>query len=363
MIKGDSGRFYAEDRQSFSALDYIPGDFQAFLEQAKYDFAKKFGSKAESPPSSLEGFELIRTIGTGTFSQVVLVLEKNMNTYHALKIMQKEKIVDMKAVSYIVNEKRVLDAINFPFCVYLTHAFQDNCNLYLGMPFINGGELYTHFRKQERFTEKVACFYVAQLVLALEYLHHMGLVYRDLKPENILLDSLGFIKLTDFGFCKLIQGRTYTFCGTPDYIAPEIIVNKGYGQGVDWWALGVLTYELNAGFPPFQADNPMKLYEDIVSMKYTIPPIFSNELKSLITCLIEKDITRRYGTLKNGAEDVKAHPWFRNVQWSSILQKSEEPPFSPNTKGRGDSTNYDTYEEREIEICNYDPYGRYFENF
>lgn len=352
-------------RNSLYTKHCLIDDFSEYLRASKAYFDKWFGSDVLSSSSSLEKFEVIRTIGTGTFGHVVLAnfKEGNVEKYLALKIMPKELIVNMKAVNYILNEKRVLESINFPFCVFLVHSFHDSTYVYLSMPFCNGGELSLHLKKLDRFNERTSSFYAAQIVLCIEYLHYLQLAYRDLKPENILLDNRGYIRLTDFGFCKRITGRAYTFCGTPEYIAPEIITNQGYGQSVDWWSLGVLIFEMNAGYPPFRSNDPWGLFADITSVKYTVPSHFSKELTSLITCLLEKDISKRFGALKNGVDDIKLHSWFRKTDWTKILNKEEDAPIMPLVNGPGDSSYFEEYENSVLMKKDKDSYELIFERF
>lgn len=187
-----------------------------------------------------------------------------MNKFYALKILEKRNVIKTKQVEHTLNEKKILNTTSFPFLTSLVYSFKDNANLYIVLEFIAGGEMFTHLVKLKRFSENLARFYCAQVVLAVEYLHSLDILHRDLKPENTLIAQDGYIKISDFGFAKQVPKRTFTLCGTPEYLAPEIIQSKSYGKPVDWWAVGILTYEMTTGNPPFQSDQPVKIYEKIM---------------------------------------------------------------------------------------------------
>lgn len=339
-----------------------PENVKAFLAQAKEDFTEKWDKPAQNT-SSLDDFDRIKTLGTGSFGRVMLVQHKANKDYYAMKILDKQKIVKLKQVEHTLNEKKVLQSISFPFVVNQSFTFKDNSNLYMVLEFVTGGEMFSHLRRIGRFRETDSRFYASQVVLAFEYLHYLDLVYRDLKPENILIDHLGYLKVTDFGFAKRVKGRTWTLCGTPEYLAPEIILSKGYNKAVDWWALGVLVYEMAAGYPPFFADQPIQIYEKIVSGKVRFPSHFSSDLKDLLRNLLQVDLTKRYGNLKNGVNDIKNHKWFSTTDWIAIYQRKVDAPFIPKCKGPGDPSNFDDYDEEPLRISSTEKCAKEFADF
>nr|CAH7748688.1 unnamed protein product [Callosobruchus chinensis] len=290
------------------------------LEKLRKEFYIRWEKKNTSSSQGLDEFYRLKTLGTGSFGRVLLVRHKDEN-YYAMKCIEKVRIIKLKQVEHTLYEKRILEAIRFPFIISLEFSFKDNSYLYFVMPFINGGEMFTHLRRMRKFNEVLARFYASQVLLALEFLHFCDILYRDLKPENILIDSKGYVKIADLGFCKIVKGRTWTLCGTPEYIAPEIILSKGYGKAVDYWSFGVLLFEMSAGYPPFTSSDPMKVYERIISCKYKCPGSFSSELQDIIKNLLQLDLSRRYGNLRSGVQDIKNHRWFRDVEWLALYNR------------------------------------------
>lgn len=337
-------------------------DWNDFLEKAKVYFEQQW-SKREENKVNISDFEPVQTIGTGSFGRVYLARAKNTDNYYAIKVLEKHQILKMKQLEHTLNEKRILQSTDFPFIIHMDYFLKDNVYLYFVMPYIAGGEMFSHLRKSGKFSESTSVFYASQVLLALEFLHSLDIAYRDLKPENIILDKWGYLKLTDLGFCKIVKGRTYTLCGTPEYLAPEIILSKGYGLGVDWWSMGVLIYEMCAGYPPFYSNEPMKIYEQIVIGKFRMIPAFSNELKDILRNLLQSDVSKRFGNLKNGVGDIKDHRWFRHIVWLEILNKKTTAPYIPNVKGRGDASNFETYDEETLRTASKNRFSEEFRDF
>ena len=226
----------------------------------------------------------------------------------------------------------------------LLYAFQTNGKLYLILQYLGGGELFTYLDREGMFLEETARFYVCELVIALEHLHGLGIIYRDLKPENIMLDTTGHVVLTDFGLCKeSVHGnRTHTFCGTIEYMAPEILNREGHGVEVDWWSLGALLYDMVTGAPPFVGANRKKTMERIMKGQLRFPPFLTAEVKDLLRKLLCRNIQKRYGSAeKNGATGVKAHSWFFKVKWEAVKRRECEPPWVPEVGDELDTQNFD----------------------
>jgi len=219
---------------------------------------------------------------------------------------------------------------------------QESRYLYLVMEFVRGGELFTYLRGKQFFPLRQAQFYAAQIFSVFAYLHSNDIIYRfsfgfnkiyrDLKPENVMIADNGYLKLTDFGFAKVCTHRTYTLCGTPEYLAPEIILNKGHGKPVDWWTFGVFTYELLVGIDPFTDDDPANIYRNILSGKVTFPSDFDMDAKSLIKRLLQEDLTKRLGNLKGGTDDIKNHKFFKDINWDDLHAKKIKAMYIPPLK-------------------------------
>ena len=293
----------------------------------------------------IDDFEIFSTLGTGTFGRVRLVKLRGIHNSQpfALKMLKKSVIIKLKQLEHIRSEKAILERVRHPFIINLINTFQDQSYVYMLLEYVCGGELFSRLRREGRFANDVALFYTCEILLVFEYLHGFNIAYRDLKPENILIDQKGHVKITDFGFAKVITEYTYTLCGTPEYLAPEIIQGSGHEKSVDWWALGILIYEMIAGFPPFYDENPMAIYQKILSGRIEFSRVFGHRVKNLVKKLLQADVSKRLGCWGKGAEEVKKHKWFQGVEWSKVLNKEIPSPWCPEVSSYDDTHLFDKY--------------------
>ncbi|KAN0075357.1 Protein kinase-like domain containing protein [Tylopilus felleus] len=292
----------------------------------------------------LTDFEVRGTLGTGTFGRVLLVRLKSATpgsqNIFAMKVLRKVEIVRLRQVEHVNAERYILSRVRHPFVVDLCATFQDSLNIYMLMSYVPGGELFTHLRRAQRFTPDVTRFYLANIILALKYLHSFNIIYRDLKPENLLLDSRGYLHLTDFGFAKIVDDRTWTLCGTPEYLAPEIIQSEGHGKAADWWACGILCYEMLVGYPPFFHETAYGIYEKILRGVIHWPHTMDRLSKELIKAFLHPDRTKRLGNMIGGPQDVLDHPWFRGVDWDALERCEIKAPIIPHTTSLDDTRHF-----------------------
>jgi len=296
---------------------------------------------------TIKDFDLLNVVGKGSFGKVMQVRKKDSGKIYAMKVLSKKTILDRGELEHTRAEKNILQKLVHPFLVNLLYAFQTEDKLYFIMDYINGGELFFHLQKEEKFSDERVRFYCAEIICGLEYLHNCGVLYRDLKPENILLTDDGHICMTDFGISKegLISNddRTATFCGTPEYLAPEILQGKSYGKAVDWWSFGTLMYEMLTGLPPFYSQDVQDMYNKIMNDKLVFAPQVSPEARSILTSLLERNPEKRLQDPKA----IKTHPYFKGIDWGKIVRKEIDPPFIPEVKDKLDVSQVDSEFLRE----------------
>lgn len=287
-------------------------------------------------------FELMKVLGRGAFGKVMQVRKKDDGQVYAMKILKKAAILARNQVEHTKAERKILQALQHPFLMTLRFAFQSKEKLYLVLDYFQGGELFYHLKTKRRFREDVARLYVAEIAMAFGHLHSKDVIYRDLKPENILLDDGGHVCLTDFGLAKEMpqDTKTDTFCGTPEYLAPEIIQGSGHDKAVDWWSLGILLYELTVGIPPFYSPNVNDMYNKIQHGNLRFPPFLSDPCKALIIALLAREPAERLGS-KDDFNDLKPHPFFAELDWDEVYAKKVDAPFKPKVKGIEDTSNFD----------------------
>lgn len=279
---------------------------------------------------SMENFRIISVIGRGVYGKVMLVEDaKNPSKKYAIKSIRKSKLVESDKVHTVLTERNVLAKCQHPFIVSLYFAFQTPSKFYFGLEYSPGGEIFFHMQKRGILPLKEVTYYIAEISLAFDFLHKYHIIYRDLKPENVLLDSEGFIKLTDFGLSKDLSSidKTSTFCGTTEYLAPELVNHQNYDYAIDWWTLGIFTFELLFGYTPFANPNRIKMFQNIVLKKPVFPHNADPGAISLISQLLEKDPKKR-PTLK----EIKENVFFKDVNFDDVLAKKIKPPFVPDIK-------------------------------
>lgn len=325
--------------QARVAGERVSGYLLISWEYTPYDSKKLYGP---------DDFEVLRLLGKGTFGVVYQVRNKDNGRIYAMKILSKKMIVKKKEIAHTIGERNILvrtSAAASPFIVGLKFSFQTLTDLYLVTDYMSGGELFWHLQREGRFNEDRAKFYIAELILSLEHLHDNDIVYRDLKPENILLDANGHIALCDFGLSKANlnnDGTTNTFCGTTEYLAPEVLLDEsGYTKMVDFWSLGVLIFEMCCGWSPFYAENTQVMYKNIAYGKVKFPKdVMSPEGRAFVKALLNRNPKLRLGAT-NDARELKAHPFFHDIDWALLKSKNIPPPFKPHIASETDTSNFD----------------------
>mmetsp|Transcript_30308 Transcript_30308/g.46273 ORF Transcript_30308/g.46273 Transcript_30308/m.46273 type:complete len:590 (-) Transcript_30308:785-2554(-) len=325
------------------------GGLSNAMEQAKGQLVQGLGDSfnATAPVSAprLDSFKMIRVIGKGSFGKVFLVKEIKTGEMYALKVLRKDNIIKRNQVEHTKTERSVLGYVKHPFIVGMNMAFQSKDKLYFVLDYCAGGELFFHLGKLGKFPEPRARFYSAEIILAIRYVHSLGIIYRDLKPENVLLDARGHVRLTDFGLSKEgisnSSSGANSFCGTPEYLAPEILNRQGHGRAVDWWSLGALLYEMLTGLPPFYCQDREKLFEKIRKGNLHYPASLSQAGKGLLQGLLTRDPTQRLGSGPNDAGDIQSHSFFAEINWDKLSRGEISPPWEPQIKGSLDTSQFD----------------------
>ncbi|XP_038641119.1 cGMP-dependent protein kinase 1-like isoform X5 [Scyliorhinus canicula] len=338
VIDRDSLRQVTGSLEDVSSREYESAEMQAQFEAEAAFFA------------SLErtDFSVHQTLGVGGFGRVELVQLKNEEgRSFAMKILKKHHIVEMRQQEHIRSEKQIMQETHCDFIVRLYRTFRDHKYLYMLMEACLGGELWTILRDRGSFDDSTTRFYTACVLEAFAYLHSKGVIYRDLKPENIILNYRGYAKLVDFGFAKKIGfgKKTWTFCGTPEYVAPEIILNKGHDSSADYWSLGILMYELLSGSPPFSGSDPMQTYNFILRGidMVEFPKKITKNAGTLIKKLCRDNPSERLGNQKNGVKDIQKHKWFEGFNFEGLKKGTLTAPIVPNVTGPLDTSNFDTF--------------------
>lgn len=346
------------DNEELDVITALPADFHSgarigMNSNPNYNpnantHPKTCGEEVKKP--GLEDFEMVRVLGKGSFGKVILCRKKDTRKLYAIKVLKKRHILKKKQVRHARTERSVLEYLDHPFIVKLHYAFQTGEKLHFVIDYLPGGELFFHLGKHGKFSERLGRFYSAEIALALGHLHAQQVVYRDLKPENILLDSDGHIKLADFGLSKeSIQSSTEgsnSFCGTPEYLAPEVLNRAGHGTAVDWWSLGALLYEMLTGLPPWYSQDKRKLFASIQRSELRFPAYVSPGAQEILRAFLERDASIRLGSNED-VEEVKAHPFFQSIDWDALYHKQIRSPFIPTiepnseTSNNPDTTNFD----------------------
>lgn len=321
----------------------------------------------------IKNYKLIHLLGEGAHGKVFLCEKISSNShnssskkkkFYAIKILDKKHIIDKNELEHTKAEKIIMKHIHHPFIISLKYSFVTQKSICFVMEFMKGGELFQHLRRVKRFSEKQTKFIAGCIILALGHLHNYDYIYRDLKPENVLFTESGYAKLTDFGLAKNLKNESLatTFCGTPEYMSPEVILNRGCNRTVDWWALGTLLYEMVYGIPPFYDRNVQEMYKKIVlnELKFKNYAKFSNEGKDFITKLLSKNPNNRLGA-EAGSLEIMDHPWLKDMDWSSLMEQSLESPYNPMKNRKDWMENFGEFTKKNINEIRYS-YLNYLNN-
>ncbi|XP_050403575.1 serine/threonine-protein kinase Sgk1 isoform X2 [Patella vulgata] len=354
--------------RSFLSLDN-PRNVQDDLDPDQFSDTETMNGKDINPvnlgPSEKTSvrpsdFEFLKVIGKGSFGKVLLARHRKESKVYAVKVLQKQAIMKRNEVKHIMSERNVLlKNVKHPFLVGLHYSFQTKDKLYFVLDYVNGGELFFHLQRERYFPEQRAKFYAAEMASAIGYLHSLNIIYRDLKPENILLDSKGHVVLTDFGLCKEGiegMGTTSTFCGTPEYLAPEVLRKQPYDKTVDWWCLGAVLYEMMYGLPPFYSRDTAEMYDNILYKPLRLRTNVSGAARSILEGLLQKEKENRLGAKRDFLE-IQGHDFFIDLNWEELDKRKIQPPYNPNVSGQLDLKHFDPEFVREPVPASIGKYG------
>ncbi|KAL7676467.1 hypothetical protein ACOME3_002720 [Neoechinorhynchus agilis] len=304
-------------------------DFESFYRSAQLYFRHNFKEPKNPEPLQVSGIALGEMINKGTFGTVFFGTRGGVPC--TIKMTEKITLDSTERSERSMAEIILLGSITHPSVVTFMGYFEDNSHMYIVTKTIVGGALDQHLRIKKRFSESESRQIIAQIVLVLEYLHRLSVVHRNIQTANVLLDERGYVKVADFGFAKFLDGITFTFLGTPEYMAPEILSGRGYTSSVDWWALGVLTYELHTGHGPFEGSEILEIISKIRAMKMEMPKYFSKELTEFVSGLLTSEVDRRLGCGRNTVDKLKSHNFFSGIDWWSLFQQKLAMEYIPMT--------------------------------
>eukprot|EP01118_Nematostelium_gracile_P004408 TRINITY_DN1515_c0_g1_i2.p1 TRINITY_DN1515_c0_g1~~TRINITY_DN1515_c0_g1_i2.p1 ORF type:complete len:636 (+),score=184.40 TRINITY_DN1515_c0_g1_i2:1123-3030(+) len=321
---------------------YLQGDSTAEIDQW-FNAIKGVLSAPSNHKVGYTDFEILKLVGKGNFGKVLQVRKKDTGVIYAMKVLDKKSILENDEFEHTLTERNILATLVHPFLIGLHFSFQTQDKLFFVMDFINGGDIFFHLQNDHNFPADRARFYAAQIICGMQYLHQQGVIYRDLKAENLILNDDGYVLMTDFGISKTglntDTSKATTFCGTPEYLAPEILDGNGYTKAVDWWAVGILLFEMLSGNPPFYSQNIQTMYSKISAAQLNFPdrPSFDEATKDIISQLLEKDPEKRLQYALN----IRSHRYFKTIDWELLLQKRLTPPYMPNVKDKSDTSMVD----------------------